>query len=320
VVLQNRPNVKMVMLDTQVYSNTGGQNSDSSLMPGGYDMNQVGVATQGKLTEKKGVAESFTSGHGSPFVAQVSMANAAKLFKAVLDALEYRGTAFLQCYTACQPEHGVADDVSTVEAQRVRDARVMPEFTFHPGRGETRAEAFDLRGNPAIDRDWWETTYKSDGQRYRYTSAHFAMFEQRFRRHRKEVTPEAAAKLVDLEDLLARVTQDDVVHRRHLRPGHRAYVPDFGVVLRFEDDQKKIHCAALSRQLVLFCVERRKSWRMLQSGAGIENLEYRAQRLVLAKVDKGEIKAEEFLAKSAELVRAEVARLTAEKKKVAVRP
>ena len=45
VVLQNRPNVKMLMLDTQVYSNTGGQNSDSSTMLGGYDMNQFGVAS-----------------------------------------------------------------------------------------------------------------------------------------------------------------------------------------------------------------------------------------------------------------------------------
>ncbi len=63
------------MLDTQVYSNTGGQNSDSSNMLGGYDMNQFGVASQGKLVEKKSVAEAFTSGHGSPFIAQVSMAN-----------------------------------------------------------------------------------------------------------------------------------------------------------------------------------------------------------------------------------------------------
>ena len=62
VILQNRPNVKMLMLDTQVYSNTGGQNSDSSTMLGGYDMNQFGIASQGKLIEKKNVAEAFTSG------------------------------------------------------------------------------------------------------------------------------------------------------------------------------------------------------------------------------------------------------------------
>jgi len=46
VILQNRPNVKLLMLDTQVYSNTGGQNSDSSTMLGGYDMNQFGVASK----------------------------------------------------------------------------------------------------------------------------------------------------------------------------------------------------------------------------------------------------------------------------------
>ena len=134
VVLQNRPNVKILMLDTQVYSNTGGQNSDSSTMLGGYDMNQFGAASQGKLIEKKNVSEAFTSGHGSPYVAQVSMANAAKLYKAMLDGLEYRGTAFFQAYTTCQPEHGVADNMSADQAKMVRDARGMPEFVFNPRR------------------------------------------------------------------------------------------------------------------------------------------------------------------------------------------
>ena len=157
VILQNRPNVKMLMLDTQVYSNTGGQNSDSSTMLGGYDMNQFGVASQGKLIEKKNVAEAFTSGHGSPFVAQVSMANAAKLYKAMLDGLEYRGTAFFQCYTTCQPEHGVADNMCADQAKLVRDARGMPEFVFNPRSGETSQEAFDLKGNPTLERDWWRT-------------------------------------------------------------------------------------------------------------------------------------------------------------------
>src|SRR5208337_4608870 len=66
VVLQNRPNVKVLMLDTQVYSNTGGQNSDSSPMLGGSDMKVFGEATQGKTCEKKTVAETFLAGHGSP--------------------------------------------------------------------------------------------------------------------------------------------------------------------------------------------------------------------------------------------------------------
>ena len=69
VILQNRPNVKALMLDTQVYSNTGGQNSDSTPMLGGNDMNVFGTATQGKNVEKKTVAETFLAGHGSPFIA-----------------------------------------------------------------------------------------------------------------------------------------------------------------------------------------------------------------------------------------------------------
>src|SRR5206468_11827453 len=44
VILQNRPIVKALMLDTQTYSNTGGQNSDSTPMLGGNDMNEFGAA------------------------------------------------------------------------------------------------------------------------------------------------------------------------------------------------------------------------------------------------------------------------------------
>jgi pyruvate-ferredoxin/flavodoxin oxidoreductase len=117
-MLQNRPNVKSVMLDTQVYSNTGGQNSDSTPMLGGNDMNVFGAASQGKNVEKKTVAETFLAGHGSPFVAQISIANAPRLYKSILDALEYRGTAFLQCFTTCQPEHGVPDDILTRDSVR----------------------------------------------------------------------------------------------------------------------------------------------------------------------------------------------------------
>jgi pyruvate-ferredoxin/flavodoxin oxidoreductase len=311
VVLQNRPNVKLLMLDTQVYSNTGGQNSDSSPMTGGFDMNQIGAATQGKRTEKKGLAELFVSGHGSPYVAQVSMANAPKLYRALLNALEYRGTAFLQCFTPCQPEHGVGDDMSTAQSQRARDARMCPEFTFDPGRGEAYHEALELKGNPAHDRDWWETTLKSNGKKVRYTVAHYAVTEARFRQHVRRIDAEKAAGLVALDDLLTLVTQDDVVHRRVLDPEHRAFVPDFGVVIEAEDAEGKPGFYALSRQLVLLCVERRKAWRLLQSKAGIDNKEYRAQKALLSRLDKQEISRTELLQAGSRILREEVARLPA---------
>jgi pyruvate-ferredoxin/flavodoxin oxidoreductase len=305
VILQNRPNVKALMLDTQVYSNTGGQNSDSTPMLGGSDMNVFGAATQGKCVEKKTVAETFLAGHGSPFVAQVSIANAPKLFRAILDALEYRGTAFLQCFTSCQPEHGVADDMSLTQAQRVRDSRGAPEFVFNPRLGETYAEALDVTGNPARERDWYETRFKATGEAYRFTVAHWCATEARFRNHFRKLKPDEAAKLVPLENMLVRLTQNDVVHRRHLDPSHRAYVPDFGVSIRFQLGDK-IEERAISRQLVLFCVERRKAWRLLQSKAGIENREYKAQRAILAEVDAGRTPKQELFARGEELLRERV--------------
>jgi pyruvate-ferredoxin/flavodoxin oxidoreductase len=265
------------MLDTQVYSNTGGQNSDSSPMPGGSDMNVFGAATEGKAVEKKTVAECFLAGHGSPFVAQVSMANAPKLYRAVLDALDYRGVAFLQCFTTCQPEHGVADDQSLPQAQRVRDSRGVPEFVFDPRLGESYHDALSLKGNPSIDRDWYEAKFAGTSETYRYTVAHWCVTEARFRQHFRKITKEAAAGLVPLDDVLDHLTMDDVVYRRHLDPSHRAYVPDFGVSIRIQG-AKGIEHRSISRQMVLFCVERRKAWRMLQSKAGIENRDYKAQR------------------------------------------
>jgi len=301
VILQNRPNIKALMLDTQVYSNTGGQNSDSTPMLGGNDMNVFGSATQGKNTEKKTVAETFLAGHGSPFVAQISMANAPKLYRAILDGLEYRGTSFLQCFTTCQPEHGVPDDMALHQAQRVRDSRGAPEFVFNPRLGETYQEALDLKGNPSIDLDWYETKIKSTGETMRYTVAHWCTTEARFRNHLKKIKPEAAEKLIPLDNMLVRITQQDVVYRRYLNPSHRAFIPDFGVYIKYEENGK-IEYRALSRQLVMFCVERRKAWRMLQSKGGIQNKEYAAQKAILAEVDSGKLPVDELLKRGHELI------------------
>jgi pyruvate-ferredoxin/flavodoxin oxidoreductase len=308
VMLQNRPNVKVLMLDTQVYSNTGGQNSDSTPMLGGGDMNTFGAATQGKNTEKKTVAETFLAGHGSPFVAQVSMANAPKLYRAILDGLEYRGTMFIQAFTTCQPEHGVADDMALIQAQRVRDSRGVPEFVFNPRLGETYQEALDIKGNPSIDLDWYETKNKVTGETSHYTVAHWCVTEARFRNHLRKLKPEAAAKLIPLDNMLVRITQQDVVYRRYLTPGHRAFIPDFGVFIQYEENGKTEY-RAISRQLVMFCVERRKAWRMLQSKAGIVNKEYAAQRDLLAEVDSGKLPLEELLTRGHELVKEKLGNL-----------
>ena len=151
-------------------------------MLGGSDMNVFGAATQGKSVEKKTVAETFLAGHGSPFVAQVSIANAPKLYRAMLDALEYRGTAFLQCFTSCQPEHGVADDMSAAQARLAVESRAFPIFVYDPDAGETLRERLSLQGNPSVDRDW-HTRKAKDGGIETVDFASWAQTEGRFRKH-----------------------------------------------------------------------------------------------------------------------------------------
>jgi pyruvate-ferredoxin/flavodoxin oxidoreductase len=253
-------------------------------------------------------------------VAQVSIANAPKLYRAILDGLEYRGTAFFQCFTTCQPEHGVADDMALTQAQRVRDSRGAPEFVFNPRLGETYPEALDVKGNPSIDMDWYEAKFKSTNEPYRYTVAHWCATEARFRNHLKKIKLEDAAKLIPLENMLVRITQQDVVYRRYLVKDHRSFVPDFGVYIKVQEANGKVEFRALSRQLVLFCVERRKAWRMLQSKAGIENREYKAQRAILADVDAGKITKEQLFAGAEELMKARLGKPAAHTPAPAAKP
>ena len=174
---------------------------------------------------------------------------------------------------------------------------------FNPRLGETYQEALDLKGNPTLDMDWYETKFKGTNQTYRYTVAHWCATEARFRNHLKKIKKDDAAKLIALENMLVRITQQDVVYRRYLVSSHRSYVPDFGVYITVQGSNGDVEYRTLSRQLVLFCVERRKAWRMLQSKAGIENREYKAQRSLLADVDAGTIAREDFFAHADRLLK-----------------
>jgi pyruvate-ferredoxin/flavodoxin oxidoreductase len=225
------------------------------------------------------------------------MADSAKLYTTMLTALEYRGTSFFQSYTTCQPEHGVADNMATKQAECVRESRCLPEFVFDPQLGESYTEALSLKGNKNPDRDWWQTKYSDTDEKYAYTIAHWACTEARFRQHIKKAKPEEIAKMEHLEDVLIRVTQQDIVNRRYNDPESRAYIPDFGVYIKYDAGNGKHIPMKMSRQMVLFNVERRKAWRMLQSHAGVVNNDYTAQKELLAKVDKGEVSIADLKAK-----------------------
>ena len=71
--------------------------------------------------------------------------------------------------------------MALTQAQRVRDSRGAPEFVFNPRLGETYQEALDLKGNPSMEKDWYETKFKATNEPYRYTVAHWCATEARFR-------------------------------------------------------------------------------------------------------------------------------------------
>jgi pyruvate-ferredoxin/flavodoxin oxidoreductase len=198
-------------------------------------------------------------------------------------------------FTTCQPEHGVPDYASPEQALYVRDSRGVPEFIFNPQLGESFQEALNIKGNPNYMGDWYTRPAPVTKVPYVYTTAHWAFTENRFRAHHKVVDEKELTGKIRLEDLLQLITQDDVVHRRFLDPTHRSYIPEFEVYTIEHLDNGKSRPQWVSRQMVLFCVERRKAWRMMQSRAGVINNDYKAQRELLDKIDKGEMTREEFL-------------------------
>jgi pyruvate-ferredoxin/flavodoxin oxidoreductase len=196
--------------------------------------------------------------------------------------------------------------MSADQAKMVRDSRGMPEFVYNPRNGETSQEAFDLKGNPSTNRDWWRTKFKVTGEEYNYTVAHWALTEGRFRKHVKSIKEEEAREMIHFDDMLAFITQDDVVHRRVFNQAHRSCVPNFGVYIKAEMNGKMKYYA-VSRQMVLFAVERRKAWRMLQSKAGVVNKDYLAQKALLKKIDGAQLPLAEAQSKTRQLFDAELA-------------
>ena len=115
--------------------------------------------------------------------------------------------------------------------------------------------------------------------------------------------------MIHLDDMLVRITQDDVVNRRYSIKEHLSYIPDFEVAIQVDTGKEAMQWMSLSRQMVLYCVERRKAWRLLQSKAGIDNLDYQAQRSLLKKQDEGSLERAEFLASTGELFAGRIGRI-----------
>lgn len=147
-------NIKVFVLDTQVYSNTGGQASTSSYTGQNTKMSVHGSAISGKQERRKEIAQ-IAMMHPHTFVAQTTCAHVNHFYRSVLDAMEFDGPALVCCYTTCQPEHGVADNMATDQARLAVDTRAFPLLIYDPRKGDKIRERLSLQGNPAVKDDWY---------------------------------------------------------------------------------------------------------------------------------------------------------------------
>lgn len=145
--------IKVLVLDTQVYSNTGGQASTASFGGQVTKLSAFGAALHGRPEARKELGRILMA-HGNAYVAQTTPAHLNHFYRTIMEANTYPGPAVVIAYTPCQPEHGIADDASSRQAKLAVESRAFPLFTYDPRRGETFAERLSLQGNPAIKEDW----------------------------------------------------------------------------------------------------------------------------------------------------------------------
>lgn len=177
-LLASGMNVKVFVLDTQVYSNTGGQASTSSYTGQNTKMSIHGKQIGGKQERRKEIAQ-IVMMHPRTFVAQTTCAHANHFYKSVLGALEFDGPAVVCCYTTCQPEHGVADNMASEQARLAVDTRAFPLLVYDPDKGDKIRERLSLQGNPAMKEDWW--TNPKTGETVDFID--FCRSEGRFAKH-----------------------------------------------------------------------------------------------------------------------------------------
>ncbi len=264
-VLVSETPIKVVVLNTGAYSNTGGQTSTASYTAQDSDLTRVGGAHSGKREDRKelGMIAAF---HPNVLVIQTNAALQSHFMKNVMDFLTYnKSSAVFDTYTTCQPEHGIADDAGSRRATLAVESRMSPVFVHDPRRGDTLAERFSLEGNPEIGKDWMTKTldYIDDEGNAAlleipFTAADFAVHEGRFKKHFHPVSqdddPLLIAEYIDLS-----------------KSDRYGKVP---FIWSTNADGKLIKLT-MSSAIVELTEERLRNWRMLEylGGLHIERME-----------------------------------------------
>ncbi len=259
-LMSGRP-IKIFVVDTQVYSNTGGQACTSGFIGQVSDMAPFGSEWRGKNELRKEMAL-IGMAHRSAYVVNGAISNYTHLIESFVDGLNTRRPALFNIYAPCQPEHGIGDDASARQSKLAVESRAYPLMVFDPDAGETWEECLSLEGNPAIDEDWTSYTLDyedEDGNKdvleLPLTFADFALTEARFRKHFRMVPRDAwNENMVPLAEFVA-MDPDD-------REGAYPYV--WAV-----DKKNRLIRVLCSAEMVASTEERRHHWRLVKGLAGM---------------------------------------------------
>ncbi len=281
--------IKVVVVDTQVYSNTGGQACTSGFIGQISDMAQYGKVGKGKAEPRKEIGL-IAMAHRNTYVLQGTLANTSQMIEGFIDGLNAKRPALFNLYTTCQPEHGVADDLGVHQAKLAVESRAYPIFKYNPENGVKPEDAFDLSGNPAMNQDWptYNLKYLENGREktmeVAMTFADFAITEARFRKHfRKAPRDTWNDNMIPISDFLELGTEE--------REGKFPYI--WAV-----DRQQKLSRVLVAKPIVESCEERRDFWIMLRAIAGVkteqtpepEDLEGKIRNEIVSKLSQGLMK------------------------------
>ena len=144
-VLAMDEDVNVLVMDTEVYSNTGGQSSKAT--PTG---SVAKFAAAGKRTKKKDLGMMAMS-YGYVYVAKVCLgANPEQLIKAITEAEAYKGPSLIIAYAPCI-NHGVKAGMgkAQAEAKKAVEAGYWPLYRYNPDLAAEGKNPFTLDSKPA---------------------------------------------------------------------------------------------------------------------------------------------------------------------------
>jgi pyruvate/2-oxoacid:ferredoxin oxidoreductase alpha subunit/pyruvate/2-oxoacid:ferredoxin oxidoreductase beta subunit/Pyruvate/2-oxoacid:ferredoxin oxidoreductase gamma subunit len=135
-VLANNKNVNILVMDTEVYSNTGGQASKAT--PRGA---VAKFAAQGKQMGKKNLGLMMST-YGSCYVASINQSmDKEQCMKAFVEAEAFNGPSIIIAYAQCIA-HGYDLRLGMQQAKKAADTGYWPMYRFNPANMDTEQPAF----------------------------------------------------------------------------------------------------------------------------------------------------------------------------------